>query len=349
MPAISGITSRIVEIPLRRPFATAQDRLARQVSRPVYVRMALDDGTAFEGEAVPVAYVTGETQETVIAAIASAEAMLVGTPVERWRLCVDRIGEALGSAPSARAAMEMALFRAVAHGQRVSPWRWFGGATRSIESDVTLSLTDDYLEHAREAARAGIGRIKVKVGSADPADDLHRLTEIHRVAPGAALRVDANQAFHRPDDAVRFIASVLDAGLNLEIVEQPTPKSDLDALDTVAAAYPDLVFADEAVRSPADALAIAARTRVRGINIKLMKAGVAGALDIIAIAQTAGIRLMIGCMLETRRSMGFTLALACGTGAFTFADLDGHLLLDEPGPNQEFAQSGGTLTVTVDA
>jgi len=48
-------------------------------------------------------------------------------------------------------------------------------------------------------------------------------------------------------------------------------------------------------------------------------------------------------MLETRRSIAVSLALACGTGAFDYLDLDGHLLLNESGDNPYFQQAGAEL------
>src|SRR5207237_5059029 len=100
-----------------------------------------------------------------------------------------------------------------------------------------------------------------------------------------------------------------------------------------------------AVKSPADALRVVRETRTHGLNVKLMKSGISGALDIIAIARAAGRQLMIGCMLETRRGIAASLALACGAGAFTYADLDSHLLVNEPSENPHFSQEGSILTV----
>jgi L-alanine-DL-glutamate epimerase-like enolase superfamily enzyme len=79
-----------------------------------------------------------------------------------------------------------------------------------------------------------------------------------------------------------------------------------------------------------------------------MKAGIAGAQDIIAHARAAGKGLMIGCMLESRRGIEASLALACGTGAFNFIDLDSHLLLKEMGENVWFDEEGPKLSVRGD-
>jgi L-alanine-DL-glutamate epimerase-like enolase superfamily enzyme len=63
----------------------------------------------------------------------------------------------------------------------------------------------------------------------------------------------------------------------------------------------------------------------------------------IAIAKSAGRKLMIGCMLEGETGMAASVALACGSGAFDFVDLDGHLLVDLAHPVRLFQSEGPML------
>jgi L-alanine-DL-glutamate epimerase-like enolase superfamily enzyme len=60
------------------------------------------------------------------------------------------------------------------------------------------------------------------------------------------------------------------------------------------------------------------------INIKTMKSGLLGALDIAAVARSAHVELMIGCMLESTLSKSASVHLAAGLGGFRFVDLDPH-------------------------
>lgn len=344
MPAIASIEAALVETPLRHVFATSQDKLARQVSRRVAISLKLDDGTEAPSEATPVAYVTGETPESVLEAVAAAAAALIGGDVLRLRPLAARLHEALPTAPTARAGIEMALYNAHAAALGAPLWKLLGGATTRVETDITLSIVPDAPDRAREAAERGFCCFKMKLGSPDPEEDFARILAVQEAVPGARFRLDANQAF-TPDAAIAFIRRTADAGVHLELVEQPVAKEDLAGLDRVAAASPVPVFADEAVKSPADAVRLVRETRVHGINVKLMKAGVAGALDIVAIAWAAGLRLMIGCMLESRLGIACSLAVACGTGAFDFVDLDSHVLLAEEDENTYFTEQGPVLSV----
>jgi len=344
MAVVRDVTAEIIEIPLRYAFMTAQDRLARQVTRPVVVSIALEDGRAAVGESVPVAYVTGETQESVLAAVERARPLLIGGDVRRLRPLLNRLAETLPDAPSARAGIEMALYTAFAEVTGIALWRLWGGARESVETDITLPIVPDAVERAVEAAAQGFRCFKLKVGEEDREEDFRRLCAVQEAVPNAILRVDANQAFSA-EEAVIFIRRAVEAGVRLELVEQPVAKGNLLALDAVADASPVPIFADEAVKTPADALRLVRETRAQGLNVKLMKAGVTGALDILAIARAAGRKLMIGCMLETRRGIGFSLAFACGTGAFDYVDLDSHFLLGEEGPNPYFCQDGPHLRI----
>jgi len=345
LASISDIRIEKVEVPLRRSFATSRDRLARDVSRIVRVTVLARDGSQGVGECVAVQYVTGESQDTAHAALLRAAPALIGMECLRPRDVLACAERELAGTPSAFAGLEMALFDAFCAATGISWWSFFGGAATEAATDVTLPMVPDARERAIEHAAEGYRCFKVKVGRADPAEDLSLLADIARALPHATFRLDANQAF-TPDSALRFVEEALRLGVPIDYLEQPVDRADLRALDYVAARSSVPVFADEAVLSPADALRVVEQTRVHGLNVKLMKAGVRGTLDIAAIARAADRDLMIGCMLESCRGIGFALAVATGCGAFSHYDLDSHLLLREDGGNPFFEQDGPTLRIT---
>jgi len=61
--------------------------------------------------------------------------------------------------------------------------------------------------------------------------------------------------------------------------------------------------------------------------VKIMKSGIARALDIVAATRACGLLPMIGGMVETRLAMGTSACLAAGLGGFAFVDLDTPLFL----------------------
>src|SRR3989442_9552956 len=87
--------------------------------------------------------------------------------------------------------------------------------------------------------------------------------------------------------ALPIFRNLVDAGIGVELIEQPVDRDDWEALAHVTGRSPVPVIADEAVLTPGDALRVAATGAAHGINIKLAKSGIAGARAIIAIARAA--------------------------------------------------------------
>ena len=79
------------------------------------------------------------------------------------------------------------------------------------------------------------------------------------------------------------------------------------------------------------------------LNLKLMKHGIAEALDIAAVGRAAGLKLMIGGMVESVLAMTTSACLAAGLGGFSFVDLDTPLFLAENPFEGGFAQEGPRL------
>ncbi len=340
---VAAITAEPFHTPLHNPFVTSQGAATQALA--VGISLTLDDGRTVVGESVPVTYVTGETRDTVLATVDRVTPALIGLEVARWRQGLAIVGQQAPEAPSARCGLEMALFAAweLVTGGRLA--HLLGGAKDSAESDVTIPIlpTPDAVELAEIAWAMGIDVFKLKVGEKDREADHARIQAIRDAVPEARLRIDANQAF-TPDEALTFIRRLVDGGAQVELLEQPVHAADIDGLAEVARHSPVPVFADESCRTPQQALRLA-QTPVQGFNLKINKSGIGAVLDILAIARAAGKQTMLGCMLETRRSIAVSLAIACGTGMFDFLDLDSHLLVAESGPNPHFTQHGSTMTL----
>ena len=111
------------------------------------------------------------------------------------------------------------------------------------------------------------------------------------------------------------------------LLEQPVARDDLESMAAIRRETGIPVAADESVRSLADAQEVVARGAADYINIKIMKTGVAEAVEIASFTKTSGLKLMIGGMVETRIAMGCSFSLVLGLGGFDVLDLDTPLLL----------------------
>jgi L-alanine-DL-glutamate epimerase-like enolase superfamily enzyme len=76
-----------------------------------------------------------------------------------------------------------------------------------------------------------------------------------------------------------------------------------------------------------------------------MKGGINAAIEIVAVAQSRGVGLMIGGNVESILAMTVSACFAAGFGGFQFADLDTPLFLAENPFSGGYALDGGTISV----
>lgn len=347
---IVSLHARTWTLPLRAPFVIAQ-RTAHE-ARNVLLTVQTEAGLIGLGESAPVGYVTGESVESVLAAIEAVSAAFEGLPIDRLGPLWERAGQMLPNAPAARAGLEMALCDAWARHWNLPLWQYFGGAQEALTTDLTIPIVppDQAGALATEAWGEGFRHLKIKVGDALGHEaDLARVEAITRTVPEARLRIDANQGF-TPEGAVAFAQAVERIGAKIDMIEQPVIKEDVAGLRFVRERVPYPIFADEAARDVPSVLRLLREDAVDGINVKLMKSGLAGALQIIALCRASGKKLMLGCMLESRLGIAAAAQMAGGTGAFDLLDLDSHRLLAPlPDLSGGFQAEGGTLHVGLEA
>jgi L-alanine-DL-glutamate epimerase-like enolase superfamily enzyme len=223
-----------------------------------------------------------------------------------------------GPAP-ARSALDLALHDRIARQRGVPLYQLLKLPRPSgIATAFTISIASPQ-EMARRAAEVPhYPIIKVKLGSDD---DLACIAAIRQARPDAQLYVDANAGWS-PEEAVRHVRAL--AAYQLEMVEQPVPQDDIAGMGYVQAHTAVPIVADESVRTLADVEALAL-AGVKGINLKLMKVGgLAPCLRLLQRARELGMRVMLGCMVET--SLGVT-AMAHLAGFADWIDLDAPLLV----------------------
>ena len=321
---IQDIQVGSIALPLRHPFKTALRTV--EAVEDVVVRVISDDGRVGYGEAPPTAVITGDTLGSIQCAVRDfIRPALTGMEVEDLDGTMRRLHGCLVKNTSAKAAVDMALYDLWGKGYGIPVWRALGGARRTLETDLTISVNpvEEMVRDSLEAVERGYSILKIKVGK-DPKADVERMCAIRAaVGPGVKLRVDANQGW-TAKEAVRVISALEDKGLDMDLVEQPVPAHDLEGMAYVTARVQTPILADESVFSPGDAVELIRRGAADLINIKLMKTGgIWNALKICRMAAEHGMECMIGCMLESRLSVAAAAHLAAGQAIITRADLDG--------------------------
>jgi L-alanine-DL-glutamate epimerase-like enolase superfamily enzyme len=200
-------------------------------------------------------------------------------------------------------------------------WRLIGAdANEAPATSFTIGIDLPEVIDEKVDAAAPYTILKVKVGIPGDMEILDRVI----ARSGKTVRVDANEGW----DLETAVEKTLELyRRKVELCEQPLPHDAEEDLRELKRLCPIPVILDESIVGVKEV--DARHDQGHGINIKLMKCGgITPALEMIERARAHGLRVMIGCMLET--SLGVTAA-AHLSPLCDYADLDGNLLLrDDP-------------------
>ncbi len=306
--------------------ATAEPfRIARgtKTGANVFIVRLVVDGITGWGEAAPNAYY-GESDLTVRSACNSIGRFLQGTPEQLQAQIYNpdaEIARFLAPHPSVRSALDTALWDIRGKVEDKPCYELFGANPSNTPlTSFTIGMDEPDVVDRKVDAAGEFKVLKIKMGQLGDMEMLDRILE----RSGKRVRVDANEGWD-VEMALQKVQELSER--NVEFVEQPISHEDADGLRTLKRLSPLPVILDESVVDPIDV----PRTHDQGhgINIKLMKCGgLTPALHMIATARDLGLKVMLGCMLET--SLGVTAA-AHISPLVDYADLDGNLLLaDDP-------------------
>ncbi len=325
---ITRIEIKPVRMPLNHSYTIAYETVHEATN--VFVRLETDRGLSGYGCAAPDAAITGETSESVCRAMQDTAAPLLrgADPLRHVRL-LETLRRPLRAQPAALAGLDMAIHDLLGKTAGLPLWRLLGGFRDCIATSVTIGIlpVEATVASAREWVKRGFHCIKIK-GGLNADEDVERVLKVREtVGPDIELRFDANQGFS-VEESLRFVKNASKA--HLELIEQPTPKGQADLLGRVTREVPLPVMADESLMDLRDAFRLARRDLVDMVNIKLMKVGgIDEALQINSVARAAGLEVMIGCMDEAALSIAAGLHFALARPNVVYADLDGHIELQQ--------------------
>lgn len=316
---ITAVTAKKISVPLKKPFTISLGTITS--SETVFLKLDTDSGITGYGEGCGIGFVTGETSDTVLGAIKLFETFLLGRDPRAIEHIHCDMDKTLVGNGSAKAAVDIALHDLSAKAAGLPLYAYLGGESGRIETDMTVGINAPEVM-ASEAARRvseGYREIKIKAGS-DPDKDILAISLIRGAAPHVHLKVDANQGW-TVSDALRVMREYEKYGV--EAVEQPVPSWDIAGLAEVRSRSNIPVMADESCFLPHDALCLARLRAADIFNIKLMKCGgLYRANQICTIAEAAGLRCMLGCMMESRLAIAAAAAFVAARPNVIYADLD---------------------------
>lgn len=315
---------------LREPF-----RIAYQVEEEAWnilVKVTTADGQVGWGNSCPDPEVTGETPRSVVQTLERLIPRVVGEDAVRIHRLSYIVDEAIQGNNTAKAGLNLALYDILGKEADISAVRFLGGFKDRIATSLTIGILplEETVEKSKEAVRKGFRILKLKCGL-DAEEDVRRAIAV-RAAVGrqVLLRLDANQGYD-----VKTTLKVVDElenihGVDIELVEQPTPAGALAELKEVTGLSSVPIMADESVQSILDTFVVTAGQMADLINIKLMKTGgITSAIRVNAVAMAGGIPAMVGCMSESLVSVAAGTHFACSQRNVQYADLDSHFDYDK--------------------
>ncbi|MEF9987182.1 MAG: enolase C-terminal domain-like protein [Bacteroidales bacterium] len=289
-----------------------------RTTTPIVLTSITYNGVTGYGEAAMPPYL-GETQASVIEFLKKVDLSKFSSPflIEDIMQYVDAITI---NNTAAKAAVDIALHDLVGKiiGQ---PWWkiWGFNPTTCPNTSFTVGLDTESVvkEKTKEASPYKV--IKVKLGRDEATDKM--MVNTIRLVTDTIICVDANQGWKDKHYALDMINWLNERNVNM--IEQPMSKLLIDEHAWLTERSPLPIIADEACQRLTDIKKL--HGAYSGINIKLMKCtGLREAREMVSLAQSLRMKIMIGCMTETSCAISAAAQIAPKT---EWADLDGNLLI----------------------
>ena len=289
-----------------------------RTTTPIVLTELTWDGYTGYGEAAMPPYL-GETQASVIEFMKKVDLSQFSSPFEIQDI-MTYVDDITTNNTAAKAAIDIALHDIVGKIMGQPWWKIWGfnpATTPNTSFTVGLDTEEVVREKTYEASPYKV--IKVKLGRDEKTDKM--MVDTIRSVTNTTICVDANQGWKDKHYALDMIHWLNERNVNM--IEQPMSKYLLDDAAWITERSPLPVIADEACQRLVDVPKL--KGAFHGINIKLMKCtGMREAREMISLAKSLNMRLMIGCMTETSCAISAAAQLA---PEMEWADLDGNLLI----------------------
>ncbi|MBM4054814.1 MAG: dipeptide epimerase [Planctomycetes bacterium] len=308
-------------------------RETKDVQNNIIVSLTEESGVSGIGEAAPSLFF-GENPARVMEVFRQSAGLLQNANPFHIEDITAQLKQKFPGNAAARAAIDIALHDLAGKILKAPLSALLGlnpHHTMVTSFTIGLDTIEKMCEKIEEVKNLPV--LKIKVGCDD---DITILEELRKITK-AVFRVDANTGWSE-EGAIRRLHRMEELGV--ELVEQPFPVGNFKALAKLKNKVKIPIFADEdAVDSRSIPQLIHA---VDGINIKLMKCGgIREALRMIHTARAHGLKIMIGCNIESSVSI---TAAAHLMSLVDYVDLDGNLLVSND-PYEGVYFEGGRLSL----
>lgn len=318
-----SIKASLLALPLHRAVKITRGTIPDCQTVVVRARYGEHEGI---GESAPIPRYS-ETVETVLDYY---ETQLSG------QIDIRSVDRALDAVPrAARCGFDLAIYDLLGKRLNAPLWEILGVDPDAVPPTNFTIYIDDIPAMVEEARRhRDTPVLKVKLGLGQEIETIEAIRSVY----SGAIRVDANEGW-TPEKSVQILSEL--ERLDIEYCEQPIPSGTPERLRWIRERTSIPIVTDEDSVTENDLPVLAGC--VDGINIKLAKCGgIRAALRMINVARVLGLKVMIGCMVES--SILITGAAHLAPLA-DWIDLDGNLLLARD-PFSGVHHTSGKLTLS---
>ena len=307
-----------LELQLSHPWVVARSAASR-IAKVVVVELVGADGTLGLGEAAPTARYK-ESADSVEAFLGKVDPRgLSFKDVEGSMQYLETLSP---RDMSAKCALNIALLDGAGKHAKKPIYEFLGLGFREGQHVTSFTIGIDKPEVIRNKVQEAeaFPVLKMKIGGPDDKANLQALRE---VAPEKPVRVDGNEAWKTKEEALQVIEWLASDG-HIQYVEQPLPTATRPKDWTwLKERSPLPIFGDESYHVAED-IDKAAQC-FHGVNVKLVKTGgIIAGMKALQVARKAGLKTMIGCMIETSILIS---AAAHLSELCDYLDLDGNILI----------------------
>ncbi len=300
-------------LPLKHPFKIA--RSEETVARTALFRVS-DGTTEGIGESTPIARY-GESVDSVERYFQEKH-LTVDDPFRLEYLLHDDIP------PAAREGLDLALHDLI--GKRLGQplYALLGlDPARTPVTSFTIGISDPETTLRKLDEVGSHPVLKVKLGLGTTREQVETIAAIRDRYTGT-IRIDANEGW-TVESAIEILGEL--AKYEIEFCEQPIPAGSPKGLRAIRERSEIPIVTDEDSLTANDLVHLIGC--VDGINVKLAKTGgIRGAIAMIHTARALGMKIMLGCMVESAIA---ATAAAHLSPLVDWADIDGPFLTkDDP-------------------
>jgi L-alanine-DL-glutamate epimerase-like enolase superfamily enzyme len=304
---IKRIEPIAVSLPMKKPVHMAGVEI-RQADN-ILLRMESDTGVVGWGEAASAPTMTGETVESMMAAVHYLAPAVEGRPAEDIAGTIGAMASRMYGNSGAKAAIEIALHDLVGRATNRPIHALLGGKQRERIALLSVISNGELIGDLRDAEKKkaeGFRAFKIKVGMDKPLLDGDRTRKICALlGSGLLICSDANQGWSA-DEAVQYAGAIKGSGL--DFFEQPVLADDIAGMARVAAAADCAIGADEGIHGVDDIRRHHERKAARGVSLKAIKlGGMRGVMTAGRLCEELGMAVNVSC--KTGES-----SIACAAG-----------------------------------